>query len=548
MHWPPVNVAATAAAKVTDLPPGDRYTVRMQARPATEARRRQSIGKLFRWALTLLLLGFIVLTLLLIVVELRRWVEERAWFEGQAEQFATIATEIALTRQAVSPSSHLLAARAPLSSPLQAPAAPTFVPQAPPLPTLRYVGDPAPDHVDVTAVPRRVKPLDRQGQDLVNILLLGSDSELGDANQRTDTIIVLSVNRTTGTASMLSLPRDLLVWVPAWRMGRLNRVYGHGELGGWRLGGFDLLRQTLLYNFGMNVHYHALVDYGGLQQTVDFVDGVEIVVECAIRDKEHDDTRVPDEARKVDGDFWLLDPGVYEFDGLEALWYARSRRGATDLERSRRQQQILRGVWSRLRESGQLANPGELFQLWQLAQTLVRTDLGIDVLASLLPVGLGLGPDDVHYYSLQLNRHTMPWRAPSGADVLLPVYEGLFPVLKEFYSPSRDKRLRLEGPSIRVLNGSSRPGSDRIGASQLVREGLNASPAGLSQDGIHPESILIDYSGATKGSLNQRIAGLIGIGEGRLHVRPSALREVDYEVIIGEDYQPCKQPNVRKVP
>ncbi len=519
----------------------------MQARPVPEDRRRSGIGKLFRWALTLLLLGFIVLTLISIAVELRRWMEERAWFEGQAEQFAAIATEIALTRQAVSSSNHLLAARVPLLSPLQAPGAPTIVPHAPPLPTVRFVGDPAPGHVDITAVPPRVEPIDRQGQDLVNILLLGSDSALGEANQRTDTIIVLSVNRTTGTASMLSLPRDLLVWIPAWQMNRLNRVYGHGELGGWRLGGFDLLRQTILYNLGINVHYHVLVDYGGLQQIVDFVDGVEIVVECAIRDKAHDDTRVPDEARKVEGEFWLLDAGVYEFDGLEALWYARSRRGATDLERSRRQQQILRGVWSRLRESGQPGNPGELLQLWQLAQTLVRTDLGIDVLASLLPVGLGLGPDDVHYYSLQLNRHTIPWRAPSGAEVLLPVPEGLFPVLKEFYLPPRDNRLRLEGPSIRVFNGSSRPDSDRIASSQLVRVGLNASAEGFSQDGIHPESVLTDFSGATKGSLSQRIAGLIGIGEERLYVRPNPQREVDYQVIIGEDYEPCKQPNVRRV-
>ncbi len=531
---------------VADLQLADRYTVRMQPRHDPESPRRYSIGKLFRRVLTLLALGFIVITLYFIIVEIRRWTDERAWFEGQTEQFAAIATEIALTRQAVSSANHLLAARLPLHRPSQGAAGPTPAPQAPPLPTVRYVGDPAPDHVDVTAVPPRIDPIERQGQDLVNILLLGSDSKLGEANQRTDTIIVLSLNRTTGSASMLGLPRDLMVWVPAWRMDRINRVYGHGELGGWRLGGFDLLRQTILYNLGINVHYHVLVDYRGLQQIVDFVDGVDIVVECAIKDKEHDDTRVPDEARKAEGEYWLLDTGVYEFDGLEALWYARSRRGATDLERSRRQQQILRGVWSRLRDSGRVGNPAELFELWQLAGTMVQTDLGLDVLVSLLPLVPGLGPDDVDYHSLQLNRHVIPWRTPSGAEVLLPVYEGLLPVLKEFYFPPVNNRLRLEGPSIRVLNGSARPDGDRIASSQLVREDLNASPDGLSQGGIHAHSTLIDYRGATKGNLNMRIAGLIGIEEDRIYVRPDPGREVDYEVIIGEDYQPCKQPNVRK--
>ena len=346
---------------------------------------------------------------------------------------------------------------------------------------------------------------------------------------------------------MLSLPRDLLAWVPIWGMHRLNQVYSHGERGGWRLGGFDLLRQTILYNYGINVHYHVLIDFSGLRQVVDFVDGVEVVVECAIKDKEHDETRIPDEARKVEGVYSVLDTGIYEFDGLEALWYARSRRGATDLERGRRQQQILRGVWSRLRENGQLQDPGQMYRLWQLAQSIVTTDLPVEVLASLLPVGLGLGPDDIAYHSLQLKTHTIPWKSPSGAEVLLPVYERLMPVLREFYLPPTDKRLRLVGPSIRVLNGSSQPARDRIAVSHLVREGLNATAAGATLVRSAALTSLHDFSGATKGSLSERIAKLLDIHEDQIFVNADPAREVDYEVIIGEEYKTCRQPNVLKV-
>ena len=523
-----------------------RYTVPMSDRKSPISYLRCFILLLFTRALPLLLLALILLTLAFTLSELRRWLEERAYFEGQREQVAQIATEIAESKAAPSASNHLLAARVSLAQPLQT-TPEVAVETPPPLPTVRYVGDPAPGQQDITAVPPRLQPLDRQGNDLVNILLLGSDSELGFANQRTDTIIVLSVNRTTGTAAMLSLPRDLLAWVPIWGMHRLNQVYSHGERGGWRLGGFDLLRQTILYNYGINVHYHVLIDFSGLRQVVDFVDGVEIVVECAIKDKEHDETRIPDEARKVEGVYSVLDAGVYEFDGLEALWYARSRRGATDLERGRRQQQILRGVWSRLRNNGQLQDPGQLYGLWQLAQSIVTTDLPLDVLTSLLPVGLGLGPDDIAYHSLQLKTHTIPWTTPAGAEVLLPVYESLLPVLREFYLPPTDKRLRLVGPSIRVLNGSSQPAWDRIAASHLVREGLNATAAGPTLIRSAAQTTLNDFSGATKGSLSERIAALLDIHEDQIFVNADPAREVDYEVIIGEDYKTCRQPNILKV-
>lgn len=89
-------------------------------------------------------------------------------------------------------------------------------------------------------------------------MLLGVDSELtGVAVDRTDTMIIVSINRTTNTVSMLSLPRDLYVYIPGWTMQRLNLAFTHGEQVGWTGEGFGLLRQTIFYNFGINVHYYV---------------------------------------------------------------------------------------------------------------------------------------------------------------------------------------------------------------------------------------------------------------------------------------------------
>ena len=82
-------------------------------------------------------------------------------------------------------------------------------------------------------VPRSVDPVTRRHR-LVNIMLLGSDEELTEDNFiRTDTMIVVSLNVDTGTVAMLSLPRDLFVYIPHGKMGRLNTAFGIGENLGW---------------------------------------------------------------------------------------------------------------------------------------------------------------------------------------------------------------------------------------------------------------------------------------------------------------------------
>jgi anionic cell wall polymer biosynthesis LytR-Cps2A-Psr (LCP) family protein len=110
-----------------------------------------------------------------------------------------------------------------------------------------------------------------------NILLLGSDVDSGgETDGRTDTMIIVSVNSERGTASMISLPRDLYVYHPTRTMGRLNTA----EV----MGGPELLEQTILYNFGIPINYYAQVNFNGFKQVVDTLGGLEVAVSCQLRD------------------------------------------------------------------------------------------------------------------------------------------------------------------------------------------------------------------------------------------------------------------------
>src|SRR5690606_13447156 len=69
-------------------------------------------------------------------------------------------------------------------------------------------------------IPRPVLPLEKTSDDTVNFLLIGSDTSNPQNSGRTDVLLIVSVNRTHGAVAMLSLPRDLYVYIPDWQMQR----------------------------------------------------------------------------------------------------------------------------------------------------------------------------------------------------------------------------------------------------------------------------------------------------------------------------------------
>ena len=91
-------------------------------------------------------------------------------------------------------------------------------------------------------IPRPVTPIDF-ASDTVNIILLGSDRRPNSSNYRTDTLMILSLDPVDNTAKMVSIPRDLYVYIPGWKVNRINTAEPKG--------GFKMLADTVLYNLGI---------------------------------------------------------------------------------------------------------------------------------------------------------------------------------------------------------------------------------------------------------------------------------------------------------
>ena len=386
-----------------------------------------------------------------------------------------------------------------------------------------------------TAVPTRVPPIQRE-HEIVNIALLGGDDEITDGSfGRTDTMIILSLNMETGTAAMLSLPRDLFVYIPSGTMGRLNLAFGIGENNDWQPdGGFGLLRQTIFYNFGINVHYYVRVNFSAFETLIDLVGGVDIAVDCAYQDYYPVEGFDP---RALPGDNYelrTLDVGYYTFNGFDALWYARTRRLSDDFDRGRRQQQLLRAIWRKTRASGWLAN---LPALWGELTEIVDTNLTFDLMLRLLPHALRLDVNSLQNFTMVRTWHTQPWQPPDGSFVQLPQYEPIADLLRDFYAPPTANQQALAGPSIAVYNGAVQPNWDRVATERLRWDGYHA--VAMGEKPPVESSRLVDYVASEKGSLVPGISHALNLSPAQVQIQPNPAREVDYEVILGADYESC---------
>ncbi len=538
---------------------------------STSSLQGRRSSRAFLLAAALLLVAILV-ALVLLATPLMRFANERADYIEQSDTFAPTATAIAAAPEAegapkarrqpklnlVRPEQILFATNTPppvpvalptldgAATPTPAPAEPTAQNTPPPLPTLFIYSGPDQSSAAPTAIPTAVQPLDRHGDDLMNILLVGNDGEItNDGSLRTDTMIVVSVNRTAGTVALLSIPRDLYVYMPSWTMQRINTAWAYGDAVGWTDGGFGLMRQTLLYNLGINVHHYAMVDLTGFKALVDAVGGVELAVDCALQDLPLVDSQVPAAAyQAADDDYWVLPVGSYTMTGAEALWYARSRHNSSDFDRGRRQMQLLRAVWRKARAQGLLTQVPEL---WTQAAPYVQTSLTLEDILGLAPIAANLDPGKIEEFTLVRTYHTTPWQTPDGSYVQLPVYETIRPLLEDFYTPPTQNQITFEGAAVGVYNGTGNANWDQVAAQRLQSGGFNAIALGPALTIDHATSFLVDHTGSTKGSSLSALARALNLNADQISIEPAADRTYDFEVIIGQNYNSCSQGGVLPV-
>lgn len=168
------------------------------------------------------------------------------------------------------------------------------------------------------------------------VLLLGSDDDSKFATDQfnTQSMILVRVDPTSKTASMMSIPRDLWVPIAGQRgMGKISTAY--------QTGGVQATIATVEQNFHVRIDDYIWIGLAGLIKVIDTLGGVNLIVTNPVMDDFYPadiNTQTPYGWYRV-----ALMPGPVHLDGVHALQYVRSRHGDLrgDFARSERQQELL---------------------------------------------------------------------------------------------------------------------------------------------------------------------------------------------------------------
>jgi polyisoprenyl-teichoic acid--peptidoglycan teichoic acid transferase len=438
-------------------------------------------------------------------------------------------------------------------------ATPTLTPFQPisagetPTPNSPGIGTPNPNPPTATFDPNAILPAESTPQSFyappyapdpvpvltdnktVTFLLLGSDKRPGQKYFRTDTIVIAAVRPNDGQVTLISVPRDLYVYIPTVGMDRVNAAYEYGEMRGYPGGGITLLKDTILYNLGIRIDHLAIVDFDGFRRIVDTLGGLDVPVFCAYTDWHLVDPN-SDPENENNWALYTVGPGVVHMDGDLALWYARSRKKSSDFDRGRRSQEVLRALYARALQTDAIS---KIAQLYKDFSSSVITDLGLDAILKLAPLGLHLNNADIRSYYIGRD-DVSGWMTPGGASVLLPNALAIQSKLQQALSTS-PRVAEQSALIVEVRNGTANLAWDSLAAERLNYAGYKTRLA-LADRQDYPNSLLYDL--ATVPDLNRAnsLLTILGLPTNAFVSAPTQA-DMNYVLILGADYQPCFNPS-----
>lgn len=241
-----------------------------------------------------------------------------------------------------------------------------------------------------------------------NLLILGIDrTPDGSAVGRSDTIILTSIVPLRPDVAMLSIPRDLWVNIPGVGENRINTAHFFAEAEQVGSGPAAAAR-TVEANFEVDVPYYVRIRFDSFMKIVDAMGGVKVTLPY---------------------DMIGLPAGEQHLNSEQALAFVRDRQGADDFFRMEHGQILLRAILRQLIEPDTLQN---LPQIAQAVNDSVDTNLPFWHFPRLGLAVLRAGPDGIDSRTIQ-REMTVPYTTDAGAQVLLPEWEQINPVVDEMF-------------------------------------------------------------------------------------------------------------------
>lgn len=376
---------------------------------------------------------------------------------------------------------------------------PSAEPTDTPMPVETPIGTP-----DATVPTATLPPWD--GQEPLNILLIGTDQRPDEGTFNTDTLIVVSVDPVTKQVALFQLPRDT-VDVPVPRNAR--SVWGNvyrGKINGWymqnrnranlwpgtdRTRGYNALKAILGELYAIDIRWFVEVNFEGFRQVIDTLGGVRINVQIPVSDD-----RFPSDTGRLRRVY--VPSGPQHMTGTEALEYARSRHTSSDFDRGRRQQRVLLSI----KEQADIASiAANLEPLLDTLARSVKTDIPPSELPRLLALADGVDVRNIRSYVFAPTFFGRELTEAGRGYVIIPDVQRIRAAVRSAFSadPALDalrERLGEEGARLWVLNRSGVNGRATMLATYLAFQGIDASAPNQRPEGTIAATRIVVYNGA----------------------------------------------------
>jgi LCP family protein required for cell wall assembly len=404
-----------------------------------------------------------------------------------------------------------------------------------------------------------LEPVQGENEDRINVLLLGKGGEGHQGGDLVDTIMIASLQPSTGQVALISLPRDLVVPIEG-EYGvsyqRINTIVFNG--------GVEYAKEKVGEITGLDMHYYAMVDFTGFRDIIDTLGGIEVFVENSFTDYSYPDYNY--------GYMTVsFEEGWREFTGEFALQYARSRKGdngeASDFARARRQQIVIEATRDKVMSASTFLNPTRLSGLLNDLQGHVELDMEIWEIIKLARMVENLDRDNiingvVDYETTGLiEGYTDPY---SGASLLRPrAGEGNYNEIQSFAqgifaenaldvaqsSPADEEAI------VALQNGSGIEGLGFTTTEQLSGEDITVDTVGNAFVQNITRTVIYDFSTEANPATRERLEEIFDIPVVRATVPrdPNALvrlstdvntevintvdipEEIDFIILLGSD-------------
>lgn len=350
----------------------------------------------------------------------------------------------------------------------------------------------------------------KQTDGRTNILLLGKGGDNHDGGQLTDTIQVLSINRSDNRVAFISLPRDLQIKLPSGGYNKLNYAYADGymkekEADKKSDSGAKEASQVVQGIIGVPVHYYITVDFVGFKELVDNLGGVTVDVQKALDDPYYPKDTITADGKFIESDAYSpvhIKAGVQQMNGETALKYARSRETTSDFDRSGRQQTIMFAIKDKALSLGVLANPVKVSNILSTLGKHIKTNLNPSEIKELTSIVEKVDKSQAVNEVIDNNPKDGLLVSVSDGGYYLKPKTGNFvqiqQMVKNIFSSANDTYTQ-DQITVNVLNGSGQTGLAKQLADSLAKQGFTigqiATDSQISQkstiyDGTNGSSFL----------------------------------------------------------